>query len=639
MSYSYDVQNRLGKEWRAVQSFQSRTSALVRANGLIDSKESKAVRVVHTRRHDNDVVKEKVIFEQIIPERTEAPIAAQAVDESAYCEEPADVLRLEARITITRVMSKYFERKLITACELITDPGNLLLLASDKPFLKQAITFAGVVQAKSRDEDKQERIAALSALFDPLLKLAKSVAEDIEPFIEIRESKGLDAALEAMASLEEPQRRCTMLALLGDRLQEEGDPALKVKAMVEFVIGPKPATSDEALNLVDNVVAELLCSNETLRVLLGRQSNLGEALFTAASIASGNWELSRSASTALGDLSAALSQHRSQLSKQALNRWVAKGLDSTTPLTKEGPTENRQAFTRVLKGMLGNAGIYGGPEAALCLTQRARSALSSNPDDQMLEPAIERLADLIEEPSARIGYLLDLSATSIINKGNAVTVLRKLAKTLNDVRSLPDFVPSAEDDDEAELVRQLILNKAAGSSLPAEVLQGLESSIRALKATAPEPPPAKKDRLPPSAAATAETAPETSDQAAPGKPKAAAQKQKSGLRSFSAGDVIYKPGDPAKEAFIVRTGGVKITQLNAAGEETERELGPSQVLGELCLSGVENRQATATATADTELVAIPKAVFTKRLKAIAENDKMMAILLNALLKELRRVKD
>ena len=76
MSYSYDVQTRLGKDWRAVQSFQSRTSALVRANAMIDSKESKAVRVVHIRRRPNDTVKEKTIFEQVVPEQKEKPIAA-----------------------------------------------------------------------------------------------------------------------------------------------------------------------------------------------------------------------------------------------------------------------------------------------------------------------------------------------------------------------------------------------------------------------------------------------------------------------------------------------------------------------------------------------------------------------------------
>lgn len=636
MSYSYDVQTRQGTDWRAVQSFQSRTSALVRANALIDSKETKAVRVVHIRRRPDDSIKEKTIFEQIIPEQKEKPIAAQAVDEAAYCEEAGDVYRLDARVTIAKVMSKYFERKLMTACELVTDPGNLMMLAIDKALLNQAFTFAGVVQAKTRGENQQARIAELGVLFKSVLKLSETVAEGLEPFVEIRETKGLDAALEAVEALEEPKRRGTMLALIGDRLREEGDPALKVKSVLDFLTEENPATSQASLDLIDNVIAEMLSSTDTLRVLLGRRSDLGEALSTAASIASGKWQPDRSASAALTSLSEALSQHRFQLAKQALNRWVAKGLDSTASLTREGQPADRQTFARVLNGMLGNAGVYGGVESARCLTQRARSALSSNPDDQMLEPAIERLADMIEEPSAKIGYLLDLSASSIINQGNAVTVLRKLAKTLNTMRSLDDFVPSAKDEDEAELVRTLVLRKIGGSTLPTEVLQGLETRIKSLKFGV-----AKSGRAAPDADATSADQSGASGEtpAAQDDSKQAEPKAKSNLRTYAAGDVVYTPKDDATEAYIIRTGAIKIVQPAAAGEEQERMLGPSDVLGEMCLAGVATRKATAIAVKDTELVVVPKTAFAKRLKGIAEKDRMMAILLNAILKEMRRMSD
>lgn len=617
-----------------MQSFQSRTSALVRANAMIDSKEAKDVRVVHIRRRPNDTIKEKTIFEQITPEQKEKPIAAQSVDEAAYCEEAGDVYRLDARVTISKVMAKYFERKLITACELVTDPGNLMMLASDKPLLNQAFTFAGVVQAKSRGENQQERIAELGNLFKSVLKLSETVAEGLEPYIEIRETKGLDAALDAIEGMEEPKRRGTMLALIGDRLREEGDPALKVKSVLDFLTEANPAVSDASIDLIDNVIAEMLSSTDTLRVLLGRRTDLGEALFTGASIASGKWQPDKSASAPLIRLSEALTRHRFQLSKQALNRWVARGLDSTAPLTREGQPAERQTFARVLMGMLGNAGVYGGADSARCLTQRARSALAANPDDQMLEPAIERLSDMIEEPSAKIGYLLDLSSTSIINQGNAVTVLRKLAKVLNSMKTLGDFVPSATDEEEAELVRSLVLRKIGASSLPAEVLQGLEARIKSLKQGAPTTaslppggtePPDSEAGAPPAAVAEA--------------PKPVEQKPKSNLRIFTAGEVIYTPKDEASEAYIIRTGAVRIVQPGAAGEEQQRTLGPSDVLGELCLAGVPTRQATAIAVKDSELVVVPKAAFAKRLKGISEKDRMMAILLNAILKEMRRMSD
>ena len=627
MSFSYDVRVREGKDWKAVQSFQSRTSALVRANAMIDSKESKAVRVVHVRRRPNDTIKEKIVYEQIIPEQKEKPIAAQSVDSAAYCEEPGDVFLLDARITIGKVMSKYFERKLITACELVTDPGNLLMLAGDKPLLNQAFTFAGVVQAKSRGEDQQARIAALQPLFDKVLKQAEAIAEELDPFVEIRDTQGLDAAVEAAEALEDPVRRGMLLAVIGDRLREEGDPALKVKVLLELLEGANPATSEGSLQLVDNVLAEMLENADTLRVLFGRRSDLGEALYTAASIASGKWSPDRSASESLVLFSQVLSRHRFQLSKQALNRWIAKGLDSRTPLTREGQPHERTTFGKLLGGMLGNAGIYGGVISAEGLTQRARSALSSNPDDQMLEPAIDRLVGMIPETSARIGYLLDLSASSAINQGNAVTVLRHLASTMNNLRTYGDFVPSAVDDEEAEFVRQLILGKCAQAKLPAEVVQGLEARLKALKpggpSSAAEKPKEKGPKQAPPAGKPAKAE-------APAKPK-----PKSNIRNFAAGDVIYTASDPAEEAFIVRSGAVKIVPPGADAEARTKTVGPSQVFGEMCLAGVTTRRATAIAAKESEVFVVPKPVFDKRVKSIAEKDRMMAILLNALLKQLR----
>lgn len=628
MSFSYDVQTRLGKDWRAVQSFQSRTSALVRANAMIDSKEAKAVRVVHVRRRPNDTVKEKIVYEQVIPEQKEKPIAAQSVESAAYCEEAGDVFRLEARLTIGKVMSKYFERKLISSCELVTDPGNLMMLAANKPLLNQAFTFAGVVQAKSRGEDQQERIAYLPELFKKVLKQAEAIAEEIDPFVEMRDMQGMDAVVEAAEALEEPKRRGMLLAVIGDRLREEGDPALKVKTLLGLLGGVAPATSEGSLQIIDNVLAELLDSADTLRVLLGRRTDFGESLSTVASIASGKWQPDRSASESLVLLSETLSTHRFHLSKQALNRWVARGLDSRTPLTREGQPRERMTFGNILQGMLGNAGIYGGVESAKCLTQRARAALSANSDDQMLEPAIDRLVQLIDEPSAQIGYLLDLAASSIINQGNAVTVLRHIATAMNSLRTYGDFVPSAADDEEVKLVRQLVLAKAPQAQLPAEVIQGLEARLNALK-----PGPASD--------AASKTRTDKPKPASDGAPKAApanseAQpKSKSNLRGFKSGDVIYTTNDRAEEAYIIRSGSVRIVFPGVAGEEKSRMLGPSQVFGEMCLAGVPTRKASAIAVKDTELFVVPKAAFDKRVKAIAEKDKMMAILLSALLKQLR----
>ncbi len=70
-------------------------------------------------------------------------------------------------------------------------------------------------------------------------------------------------------------------------------------------------------------------------------------------------------------------------------------------------------------------------------------------------------------------------------------------------------------------------------------------------------------------------------------------------RSYSAGEVVFRAGDPGNEFFVVRDGTVAI-EVN--GSPVER-LGSSEMFGEMAL--VDAKPRSATVVAETDCVVVP----------------------------------
>ena len=76
-------------------------------------------------------------------------------------------------------------------------------------------------------------------------------------------------------------------------------------------------------------------------------------------------------------------------------------------------------------------------------------------------------------------------------------------------------------------------------------------------------------------------------------------------RSYKAGEVIFREGDPAKELFIVKTGKVDI-QLGNRLLDTLPEL---SIFGEMALIDPAPRSATAVASTDAIVVPVDEKQF------------------------------
>jgi len=76
-------------------------------------------------------------------------------------------------------------------------------------------------------------------------------------------------------------------------------------------------------------------------------------------------------------------------------------------------------------------------------------------------------------------------------------------------------------------------------------------------------------------------------------------------RTFKAGDVIFKAGDPGNELFVIRDGTVSV-QVN---DRTVETLGSSEIFGEMAIVDGKPRSATVVAATDCIVVPVSEKLF------------------------------
>jgi CRP-like cAMP-binding protein len=75
-------------------------------------------------------------------------------------------------------------------------------------------------------------------------------------------------------------------------------------------------------------------------------------------------------------------------------------------------------------------------------------------------------------------------------------------------------------------------------------------------------------------------------------------------REFSAGDVLFREGEPGDVMFVIQSGAIRITKAVAGEERVIAVLGAGEFLGELAILNSKPRSATATVIETTRCLAI-----------------------------------
>lgn len=85
------------------------------------------------------------------------------------------------------------------------------------------------------------------------------------------------------------------------------------------------------------------------------------------------------------------------------------------------------------------------------------------------------------------------------------------------------------------------------------------------------------------------------------------------LKRFRAGDVIFRRGDRAKEAYIIESGSIQVRTERAGQEIVLATRKPGEIIGEMAIVDGRPRSASAIAMAETVLRVIPEATLTSKM--------------------------
>jgi CRP-like cAMP-binding protein len=101
------------------------------------------------------------------------------------------------------------------------------------------------------------------------------------------------------------------------------------------------------------------------------------------------------------------------------------------------------------------------------------------------------------------------------------------------------------------------------------------------------------------------------------------------VRTYSAGETIFRENAPGKEMFVIIEGRVEISKSTAGGSsKTLIELAKGDIFGEMALVEKKTRSATARAMAPTRLLVMDEALFQKTLDGNADFARKMIRILS-----------
>jgi CRP/FNR family transcriptional regulator, cyclic AMP receptor protein len=105
---------------------------------------------------------------------------------------------------------------------------------------------------------------------------------------------------------------------------------------------------------------------------------------------------------------------------------------------------------------------------------------------------------------------------------------------------------------------------------------------------------------------------------------------------FVAGDVLFRDGDAAREAFLLQEGRVRLIKRVGAIERSLRVLRPGDLFGESALVPGSTRNSTAVALADGVALSLDQATFQQ---VLASHPAVGARVLHQLIRRLRDAED
>jgi CRP/FNR family cyclic AMP-dependent transcriptional regulator len=406
---------------------------------------------------------------------------------------------------------------------------------------------------------------------------------------------------------------CGLALALGQR----GDWTDKLALLIE--LGEK---ADDALvtEYIDEIVAEILESNTAINDLFGGFADAVSAFRGLVHVTQGRCQINnpRSCLTAFNDF---MAKRPMPLTTSVLLARVARTLSGIRPMTREGPAAKLDAFKGLLRELVEQAGIAGGPNLAGALTGRARMVFA-DPDDLSVPDALNHILALLPNRAVQLGFLLDVLASPVREK-HEQAVLGVLARLVKQLTTLASLFPKDMSPAQVESSLSELREKMMSDGLPEKYRNLFSQTLDRLVARGDAPATGADEQM----TYKMEDAPVTTTTATP-----PTQVQR---REAAPGEVLFEEGDEADVAYLILDGEVDIYRKAGNQEVLLATLRRGDIVGEMSLIDNQPRMASARIKSDTKMTVISREDLAARLGRLAETDKVLRRIIDVFVDRLR----
>lgn len=397
---SFEIQVLADKNWVVLELASDETQAKAFADNLLQKGNHSAVRVVRDIRRLDGTHSETIIQEKTAQPRSQgADLALGVIQDAPLCQDLADFLGLDARLTLGRLLRKYLDETQITPSELLHNAAEMKRFGDKGSLLFSAIDRVSTLQAPLLGCTSRERRDHLAQVWDQMVARAKA-------FAAAKPSPPAHVAAIMAAGPGGPDGDYAALSLISLRLVEIRAWTGKLDLILTWAQDPEAAA---LLPLLDGIVADCLCSAQLIQDLLGYQANLGAALCTIADLVEGAAQAPKFAPDIFSRLNQAFARGWLVQSAQVLMGRLTRELAGQSPLSRNEPKQESEVYHRVLHRLVRHRGVLGGGVAAESLLHRMIRQRSPDLGNVSAEQGVNLVQQALDDATLKVQFLVALA--------------------------------------------------------------------------------------------------------------------------------------------------------------------------------------------------------------------------------------
>ena len=267
-----------------------------------------------------------------------------------------------------------------------------------------------------------------------------------------------------------------ILGVLAGGLSGRGGWDSKLQFLISLT---KDEPHAQAVAMVDEITAEILDGTEAVMDVLAGQPDAATANRRLIQLSRGNIKPPRNPTTCIVELNDLMARLDLPLTRQILLERVALGISGIRPLTREGNEAEREAFTGLVRELVDEDGLSGGPGLCDAIVGRARMTMKTGENDLTFEQAMDHLMDLMPNRAVRLGFLLDLVASPGGRKEKP-RVLEALDRVAVQITLPASLIPNTSSLETAARVIGKLKGRLKNEHLPEDRRQNLTTILDGL---------------------------------------------------------------------------------------------------------------------------------------------------------------